>query len=354
MNRRNFFKTCGISSASLLLFNNSFASSFASEPVFKRNPGVKPIIGSWFEFEHVYAPEGKYWNPVLPKFTAEQWTAKIKEMHEAGLEYLVLMAIAFDDKTYYPSKLRPQHDYACADPLETVLSAADECGIKFFISNDFWSDWQNSKKMMTDPDVADLREKAMEEVAEKYSHHKSFYGWYFPNETGLWNTIDDITLNYVNRCSKVAKQLTPRSVNLIAPYGTNSVRLDDTYVRQLEKLDIEIIAYQDEIGVKKTRVGYAGKHYEALYKAHSKAGRARLWADMEIFEFENDVYKSALVPTNFDRILKQMEDISPFVEQILVYQYLGIMDKPNSIAPVGHPDAKKLYTDYTNWLNAQH
>jgi hypothetical protein len=193
----------------------------------------------------------------------------------------------------------------------------------------------------------------MEEVAEKYSHHRSFYGWYYPNESGLWNTIDETTIKYVNNCSKIAKKLTPRSVNLIAPYGTKSIRLDSKYVSQLEKLDIDIIAYQDEIGVKKTKVGFAGKYYEALNKVHKQAGRARLWADMEIFEFEGDVYKSALIPASFDRILKQMEDISPFVENILIYQYPGIMNKPGSVASVGHPDSGKLYKDYMNWLTTQ-
>ncbi|MDP4184184.1 MAG: DUF4434 domain-containing protein [Bacteroidota bacterium] len=350
MKRRNFLKTCGVTSASLFLLNDTFAA-VSSE--YKRNPNIKPIMGSWFEFTHGFAPEGKYWNPVLPQFTEQQWKEKVKEISEAGMEYLVLMAVANDGKTFYPSKLQPRYDYVCADPLEAVLSAADECGIKFFVSNDFWADWRDGNKMMSDAEVAKLREKGMEEVAEKYSHHKSFYGWYYPNESGLWNYIDDTTINYVNNCTKIARSLTPRSVNLIAPYGTKSVRFDDKYVTQLEKLDIDIIAYQDEIGVKKTRVGTAGKYYEGLYKAHAKAGRARLWADMEIFEFEGDVYNSALIPASFERILKQMEDISPFVENILVYQYLGIMNKPGSIATVGHPDSGKLYTDYMNWLKAQ-
>lgn len=350
MKRRTFFKACGLTSASLLTANYSWATNGAD---YKRNPAIKPIIGSWFEFEHTSVAEGKYWNPALRKFTTEQWKAKVKEIKEAGMEYLVLMSVAYDGKTYYSSKLAPQHDFVCTDPLEAVLSAADECGIKFFISNDFWGDWADSGNMMTDPAIAKIREKGMEETAEKYSHHKSFYGWYFPNESGLFNTIDETTMQYVNNCSKIARKLVPHSVNLIAPYGTKSVRANDDYVRQLEKLDIDIMAYQDEIGVKKTKAGTAGKYYEALYKAHMKAGRARLWADMEVFEFEADVYKSALLPAPFDRVLKQMEDISPFVEHILIYQYMGIMNKPGSLAPAGHPDAEKLYTGYTGWLKAQ-
>ena len=350
MDRRNFLKTGGFAASSLLLAGEAIASSLSEVNTRKQ---IKPISGSWFEFTHGFAPEGKYWNPVLPRFTAEQWKAKVKEQSEIGMEYLVLMAIAHDGKTFYPSKLQPRHDYECPDPLEAVLSAADECGIKFFVSNDFWADWREGLEMMTSSDIAVLREKGMEEVAEKYAHHKSFYGWYYPNESGLWDTIDETTISYVNRCNKKAKELMPHSVNLIAPYGTKSIRTDDRYVSQLEKLDIDIIAYQDEIGVKKTKVGTAGKYYEALRKVHDKAGRAKLWADMEIFEFEENVYKSALIPADFQRILKQMEDISPFVDNILVYQYMGIMNKPGSIATVGHPSSDKLYSDYKNWYDSQ-
>jgi hypothetical protein len=350
MDRRDFLKAFGLTSASLLVANQVFGA-ISSEA--KRNPKIKPIMGSWFEFTHGFAPEGKYWNSVLPKFTEEQWKAKVKEISETGMEYLVLMAVANEGKTFYPSKLQPRYDYACADPLEAVLSAADECGIKFFVGNDFWSSGGDTYNMMTDTKVLKLREKGMEEVAEKYSHHKSFYGWYYPNESELWNTIDETTINYVNQCNKIAKELTPRSVNLIAPYGTKSIRANDQYVKQLERLDVDIIAYQDEVGVRKTKVGMAGKYYESLYIAHAKAGRSRLWADMEIFEFEGDVYASALVPANFERILKQMEDISPFVENILVYQYLGIMNKPESIASVGSANSEKLYIDYMNWLKVQ-
>ena len=62
---------------------------------------------------------------------------------------------------------------------------ADECGIKFFISNDYWGNLHDVEVMMSDSEIRELREKSMVEIAEKYSHHKSFYGWYFPNEAYL-------------------------------------------------------------------------------------------------------------------------------------------------------------------------
>lgn len=38
----------------------------------------------------------------------------------------------------------------CEDPIETVLSAADEFGVKFFVSNDYWGPDLDARRMMTD------------------------------------------------------------------------------------------------------------------------------------------------------------------------------------------------------------
>jgi hypothetical protein len=94
-------------------------------------------------------------------------------------------------------------------------------------------------------------------------------------------------------------------------------------------------------------------YYEGLSKAHRKAGRAKIWADMEIFRFEKQVYTSALLPAPWERVQAQMEAISPFVEKIIVYAYQGMMTKPGGIARCGHETAEQLYTNYQNWLRTQ-
>ena len=42
-------------------------------------------------------------------------------------------------------------------------------------------------------------------------------------------------------------------------------------------MNIDIIAYQDGVGVNHTSLEDSAKFYEILYKAHEKACRARLW-----------------------------------------------------------------------------
>lgn len=117
-------------------------------------------------------------------------------------------------------------------------------------------------------------------------------------------------------------------------------------------MDAEIVAYQDEVGVRKSTVTEMPAFYERLRKAHDRAEKSRIWADIDLFQFEGEVYNSALLPAPFQRVLRQMEAVSPWVEKILGYQYLGLMNKPGSIAFAGSAASASLYSDYVNWRRA--
>lgn len=337
MKRRNFLQLLGTSAAlGIAQRQEIFASTYKSDK-------VKSIEGTWFEFQHHNEPEGKYWNPALAGFTAMQWDAKVKEIADAGIRYLVLLDVAIYGKSFYPSSLLPKHDMGCEDPLEAVLAAADKYGLRFFISNGFFGEWRNPVMLMQDAGVRQLRIRAMEELTEKYSHHPSFYGWYYPNETGIKGHYDDIFINYVNSCSKEAHRLMPRAKTLIAPYGTRHVAADDQYISQLDQLDVDFIAYQDEIGVEKTKVEESAGIFEKLHRLHQKSGRNELWADVEVFEFEGDVYRSALLPAASERVLAQLAAVSEFVEKIFIYQYTGMINRPGSSVAVGYRQGNELY-----------
>ena len=118
----------------------------------------------------------------------------------------------------------------------------------------------------------------------------------------------------------LCRLLIPDKKTLIAPYGTNLVWANNKYIRQLTELDVDFIAYQDEVGVRKTKVDKTKRLFEKLRIAHDKAGRSELWADIELFDFEGLVYKSALIPAPFERIQKQIENVAPYVDKILGYQ----------------------------------
>ncbi len=311
----------------------------------------RKIDGTFFEFRHHNTPEGKYWNPALERFTAAQWRTKVREISALGMEYIVVMATALYDRCYFKSSVFPFADMPCENPIEEILSEADECGVKVFLGNGFYGDWRRAGENIKSQPVIDRSFRAMDELACLYGHHKSFYGWYFPDETCIILRFSKDFIKYVNLCSARCRLLTPEKKTLIAPYGTNLVLSSDYFVRSLAETDVDFIAYQDEVGVKKTKVDRTEKIFDRLRRAHDKAGRAELWADIELFDFESMVYKSALIPAPFERIKKQIENAAPYADKILSYQYLGLMNPPEDTAFAGHGDSVKLYEDYRRYIN---
>lgn len=345
LNRRDFLLAVGMGAATLAVDPVEALASPAAG-------NIKPISGSWFELQHHATVEGVDWNPALARFTAEQWDAKVKEIAEVGMDCLVLMSTALYYRAFYPTKIFAEWQLGCADPLEAVLSAADKYQVRFFIGAGFYGDWQ-SDKIISDPVTGKKRLQAIEELANRYGHHPSFYGWYWPNEAEIHPYYAPEFIEYVNACSRLARQLTPHAPVMIAPYGTRTAVADDRYVRQLDSMDVDIFAYQDEVGVRKSKVTETSAFFETLRTAHDRSQKAKLWADMEIFEFQGEVYNSALMPGPFDRILRQMKAVSPWVDRILAYQYQGMMNKPGSLAFAGCPASVRLYTEYVNWLSAR-
>ncbi len=315
---------------------------------------MKPITGTFFEFDHHNRAEGKYYNDAMWSFTEEQWRAKVRETAEIGMDTLVLMASALYFEAYFPFDEFPYPKHlACPNVMEVLLDEADKTGQRIFLSAGFFGDWVQPDKNTTDKEIINRSLKAMNIISEKYGHHSCIEGWYMPDEWETMGHFDDPFIKYINTISAESRRLNPKNKTIIGPYGTRITTPDDTYVKQLESLDLDIIAYQDEVGVQKTLVEQEAAYYEALYKAHEKAGRAKIWADMEVFEFEGKVYQSALLPASWDRVKAQMEAISPFVEKIIIYAYQGMMTKPGGIARCGYPErAEQLYTDYKNWLDS--
>lgn len=311
---------------------------------------ARGLDGTFFDFHHHNTAEGKYFNPALDSFTESDWRQKVCEIAEIKMEYIIIMATALFDHCYFDSEVFPRADIPCADPIEAVLDEADKLGIKVFLGNGFYGDWTKPGVNITSEEVLNRTFRAMDELAKKYSHHESFYGWYFPDEVCIILHFSKKFINYVNLCSKRCREITPGRKTLIAPYGTNLTLTNSYYVDALASLDVDFIAYQDEIGVQKTRVWQSERIFARLKKAHDKAGRAALWADIELFKFEGMVYKSALLPADFSRIQRQIENVSPYVDKIIGYQYTGLMNPKGSPSFAGHESSAKFYEEYCEYL----
>lgn len=282
---------------------------------------IKPITGTWFEFQHHSKIEGTYWNPLLKQMNDDEWRQLIRDMKAEGMEVLVLLATSLDFKAYFDTDIYPKADLNCTDPIGVLLSETEAQGMKVFMSCGYYDDWNYPLNNRQSLEVQKRAFRAMEQICEQYGKYESLYGWYLPDEAGVNGKMTDEFMDYINRYSAQMHKLSKDYKMLVAPYNTRLIRTDDEYVAQLENLDCDFIAYQDEVGVRRCQVEELAGVYEGLKKAHDKAGRSKLWADIEAFSFEGPVYDSPLLAAPKERVMRQVEAVSPFVDRVLIYEY---------------------------------
>lgn len=317
---------------------------------------IKPIRGSWFSI-YWYDRRHYYWNDACLRYTDEQWDLLIREMAELGLEYLVMCNVASQGYSVYDSKLLPKIPMVSADPLEAVMTACDKYGIRVFLNNDYYQDSAyDSINEMFRPELVRARYQMLQEVAEKYSHHASFYGWYWAWESQLAPYFPDHFMKYVNETTKEARLLTPNAKYLTAPYGTRNATNSATFVKQLEKLDVDIVAYQDTVGCFAMDIDQSVRSFEILRKVHDQVPQRTLWADVETFTWEgkDNVRETPLIPAEFSRLEAQLAAVSPYVDNILVFIFEGLFSKPDSPTFTGYDKAGQYYTEYVSWLKKNH
>ena len=317
---------------------------------------IRKINGSWIEFTHHNIAEGVYYTPMCRAFTEKQWRAKIREMKKLGMTYLQLLctSLAYADRaeSYFRTDIYPfAENFMCPDPIEVLLDEADKCDMRVFVSVGYYGDCYHAYTNMTSEEVKARAFRAMEQLYGIFGHHKSFYGWYLPDEVGADPCYPDEFISYVNAYASFAKSLDCKHKIFISPYGTRGIVADDAFVKSLERLDADFIAYQDEVGVMKSTPDETPRFFENLRKAHDKAGRAALWANVETFAFEGVRYRSPLIPATAERLYAQLAAVSDYTDETVCYEYIGMMNEPGTIAYCGHPDSIEYYRGYKKLID---
>lgn len=315
---------------------------------------TKRVTGTWVNL-FWQDERNNYMNPhYIDTADPEFWHLKIKELHEMGMEYVVIMAVANEQKAAYPSAFM-EHSYpeGRKSPVEAIMDAADECGMHVFMS----CGWAKSQlDDLRDPEIVRLQIEIMKETAALFSGHESFYGWYLPVEDSLEPVLSDHAVEAVNSMAGKARSLTPGKKVMISPYGIcNADFGNPEFAAQIRRLEVDIIAYQDEVGCVREPMPMKRmkEHFSLLGEIHEGSG-IEFWANIESFTWDRETnsWYSALVPAAFGRYLSQLVGVSRAgVGNVLSFSVFGIYDKPGSPIPLGQPLwANRAYADYMDWL----
>lgn len=314
---------------------------------------TKPVRGTWINLPYQDV-RNKYMNPAHVDYTSPDFLAqKIEEYSEMGITYLIIMVVANEQHSYYPSDfMPPAYPTDRESPIEAIMNTADRLGMKVFMSCG-WAINQYDNHHM--PEVPIIQRRIMQETADRFGKHKSFYGWYFPIEDGLFPSLSDQAIANVNSLTEEAKRLVPNSRVMISPYGLWMAEVGtEKFAEQIRKLKVDIVAYQDEVGCVREPLPMKRmkEHFEILGKIHEGSG-IDLWSNVEAFTWEKGTnsIESALIPAAFPRYLSQIVGATKAgAKEVVSFAIHGLYDKPDSTMPIGQPyGASKAYQDYMDW-----
>ena len=321
----------------------------------KSATGVKPITGTWINLAYKDV-RNKYTNPQnFDNTDPKLWKAKVRELSAMGIEYLVFMEVANEGKAYYPSKMMPWlYDKSMKSPVDAILDEAAKHKMKVFMSTGWAKDQDDN---LLDPVIRERQLQIMEELTSLYKDHKAFYGWYLPVEDCLCPIFAEHAVQSVNTLTEKARALTPGKKTLISPYGIGLSEFDNPdYEKQMAKLKVDIIAYQDEVGCVRDKftLPRLKKNWQRMRDIHNRLN-IEMWANCETFTWEEGTNdrQSALIPAAYSRLLSQQVAASAAgVDRIISFMFGGIIEDPESPYQLGQPMwSNDVCNKYMAWKN---
>lgn len=365
------FATSGLSgdcTATMKVTGNGgelYAESRTFEVISSDIRSDKRIDGAWCGIYHWSEEEGLHWNKDIKQLTDDQWKELIRSMHSLKMDAVVIQEVFrnqeyvgahnlsvenYAGKAFYPSDLYSgRMPIAANDPIEAILSQADELGMNVMVGVGMfaWFDFT--------PESLEWHKKVARELWDKYGHHKSFYAFYISEECAgnLYNSEvepDRISMrkkeivDFFKEMKEYCAGFAPEKPLMLA---TNSMGIKDgldTYPDLLKNLDILC-----PFGFARMPEGdFTGKEAADLLQSLCDDAGSHLWFDLEAFLFNEDM---SLYPKPIEQIIHELTLLDNF-EKVLCYQFPGVFNSPDMSLRVGEERTVQLYNDYSDYLNS--
>jgi hypothetical protein len=333
------------------------------EIIIGKNMAKANIKGSWIDIVHPCPRDGVYWNRKTLAYSRDDWRVLVEHLKkDIGLELLIVQNIFKDCMSAYPSKLCKDQWYTanCQDPLLAIIEACFEFDIKLYMGIGIFSGDSDSGHIRNSKESLEWHRQISEEVLEKYAHIPSFCGWYMASEmTIIDGVFSDEHIEFTRDLTDCWKELKPDRPSLASPYfcgGKQFIKKDKTTVQHIRDTGLSVIAYQNGVGLTtannlpNTKPENNVKLFQDLKWCHEQTDVA-LWANTELFSFENNIFFQPLIPAPFERIKAQIEFAAPHVKNIIAYTVPGLMTSQRTCPDLGAPETEELYQSYIKWQN---
>jgi hypothetical protein len=288
-------------------------------------------------------------------WTWDDWERELLFMKNIGMTTLIIQWVEFPDETAY-------------HVLDEILLLCDEMDIDVYIGL-YCPDYDNN--------LRNYKTKCVEiigRIKQDCITHRSFEGWYLPLEFDhtipLNNqnhvSVKNLVVDLIDECTRnvdkpvmISPFILPYRrdhsccVNWPDPNGDFKRGWVGIIGKIAETGKTVIIAPQDVVG---QHYAHYTPRYDLVNKVKEYFGiwkgicdrhsRIKFWANVEIFtQFTGTSPQEVrFEPANYDRVISQIEAVTPYVEKIICFEFNHYM------SPVRNPEmcnpARDLYYDY--------
>lgn len=294
------------------------------------------------------------WDIPSQNWGYEKWDKDFVAMKKMGIDTVVLIRGAFGRYMTFRSDMLLKYEgnymYEPAfNLLGMFLDLADKHEMKFycgiFDTGRYWLSGEYKKEV-------DINKLFLDEIQEKYGHHKSFYGWYLSQEVsrrtgGIVESFSEI--------GKHAKSISDNKPCLISPYihgvktdqvmaGDKSTTVDQhikdwTDILSGIKGSVDIMAFQDG------QVDYHElKDYLSANRELAQKFGIDCWTNVESFDRDMPI---RFLPIRWDKLIKKLiHSQEAKMSKAITFEFSHFMS-PHS----AYLQAENLYKTYCEHFN---
>jgi hypothetical protein len=166
-------------------------------------------------------------------------------------------------------------------------------------------------------------------------------------------------VEWVGGLTGTLRKLSPERKILISPHHCWQIAKADADLNmltgQIRDMAVDFFVPQDGVGFDVPHSPRpAALAHEAFRRLKGVCAEAscKLWANVEVFRFENQIYFQPLLPASWQRIEDQIRGVSPHVEKIFCYQIPVLMTSQALFPRLGEPESQELYEAYQHYLQS--
>lgn len=327
----------------------------------RKDRSIGLIDGAWSGF-YMWGNEGLLWNEELIKMTDANWRELMLAMQEIGMNIIVVQEMfrnaeyvdahdmaqrGYRGKSFYPSRWSAgRMEIASPDPLETILTVADERGMHVFVPVGLYAWFDFSEGSLQ------WHKNVATELWQRYGRHPSFYGWYVSEEIHGWLSPEENDEAVINRHHAEivhffkefrahVRALAPDKPVMLASNSHHVPRAAAVYPKLLAHLDILC-----PFGFHRMPANdVSGEEAAGLLQRLCDDAGMHLWMDLEVFLFGQH---GELYPRPINGLISDLQRFPSF-EKILCFQFSGLFNAPWMSRKPGGEATVQLFRDYKTY-----